>query len=121
MEKSEAELLNLAVELLRKYGDEGVPQDKFIEELGIDSKEAIKLFSKLSKKGILKKENRKINGKKVTYLRLLESGLKIPISLELLSKIPCFRCRYLLVCKPGSNPNPSDCSILDDWLEKTSI
>ena len=118
MEKSEAELLNLALEVLKKYGDEGVTQDKFIEELGIDSKEAIKLLSKLTKKGILKKETRKIDSKKVTYLRLFESNLKIPVSLEFLSQIPCFKCKYLLVCKPGSNPNPADCTILDEWLEK---
>lgn len=105
-----------AIKILRKYQYEGVPQEKFIEELGVDSKDAIKLLSKLSKKGLVKKEVRIINNKKVTHLRLYDSGLNMPVNLELVSRVPCFRCRYILICKPGSNPNPAECTILDEWL-----
>lgn len=110
------EYMDLAIKIISRYVEEGIPQEKFIEELGIDSKDAIKLISKLIKKGIIRKETKIINNKKVTFLYSYDKTLSIPVNLDSLSKVPCFKCKYLLICKPGSNPNPAECTLLDDWL-----
>jgi len=118
---SDEELARTALAILGKYKDGRVPQDKFVEELNMDSKEAMKLVSKLVKKGILKRETVIEGGKKVVYLYSSDRYLYLPVRLSLLSKVPCFKCKYLLVCKPGSNPNPEDCTILDEWLRGLQV
>jgi len=39
------------------------------------------------------------------------------VSLELVSTIPCFACKYLFECFPGGRLSPATCQALNEWLE----
>lgn len=110
-------LLKKAEEIVLRHFTRGIHQDNLIKELGVDRKKGEKVVSMLIKKGVIKRRVETVSSKKVIYLYPKDDSLHaIPVSLNLLSQIPCFWCRNLLRCRTGSNPDPANCTILEEWL-----
>lgn len=114
----EKDLLEEAIGLLSRNRRTGVTYEELAEGLGKSLQEARRIAEALVEAGIARKEARKTGKKKVEVI-VPSNGillLSIPVSLETVARVPCFKCRYLLVCKPGETPNPASCSVLDSWL-----
>ncbi|RLE57706.1 MAG: hypothetical protein DRJ40_00370 [Thermoprotei archaeon] len=113
---------------IAKAGKEGVIQMELWRKLGIDSREGSKILARLEKKGFIKREPIKVNGRR-TYRVYVVKGLELvtekaptievvqlPTELEFLLEVPCFTCPQLHVCGSLRGVNPENCPKLTAWL-----
>uniref|UniRef100_A0A7J3ZKJ4 MarR family transcriptional regulator n=1 Tax=Fervidicoccus fontis TaxID=683846 RepID=A0A7J3ZKJ4_9CREN len=109
------------LKLVRDSGNRGVTLLSLQKSLGIDSRRLSRAVSKLVKKGLVKREPIVVDGRK-TYRILHSYSLEdLAVSLDLVSRVPCFVCKYLQECSPGGRVSPTTCSLLERWLDELSL
>lgn len=106
-----------ALELIKKRGEQGVPQSELWKLLGIDSRDGSRIALRLLKKGLITREPITYNGKKTYVLYYVQPRApRVLISIDSIRDIPCFRCPYVSRCGPGNFYNPETCVYLSQWL-----
>ena len=106
-----------ALELIKKK--KGILQSELWKTLKLDSREGSRLVLRLQRKGLIRREQVSVNGRR-TYklypveLRPHDKNLLVDIGYALI--VPCTTCPYFQSC--GSTPplEPTVCHILDRWL-----
>ena len=119
--QSLSDLENEVLKLVRDRGNKGITQSSLQEALGIDSRRISRAISKLVKKGLVKREPIVVNGRKTYRIVHSYSLDDLVVSLDLVSKVPCFVCKYLQECSPGGRISPTACSLLEKWLDELSL
>jgi len=115
------ELERLALEMIRSSGDDGILQSDLWRRLGLDSREGSRLVLRLAKKGLIKREQVVVNGRrtyKIRYTTPPTLELRVLVSLDDVISIPCFTCPYLGQCGPGNFNDPRTCPLLERWLQR---
>jgi predicted DNA-binding transcriptional regulator len=118
---SAEELEKTALELIKNSGDAGILQSDLWRRLGLDSREGSRLVLRLAKKGLIKREQVVVNGRrtyKIRYTTPPSLELRLLVNIEDVMDIPCFTCPYLSQCAPGNFNDPRTCPILQRWLER---
>jgi len=118
---SAEELEKAALELIKNSGDNGILQSDLWRRLGLDSREGSRLVLRLAKKGLIKREQVVVNGRrtyKIRYTTPPSLELRLLVGLDDVMDIPCFTCPYLNQCAPGNFNDPRTCPILQRWLER---
>ncbi len=118
---SAEELEKAALEMIRSSGDSGILQSDLWRRLGLDSREGSRLVLRLAKKGLIKREQVVVNGRrtyKIRYTTPPSMELRLLVSLDGVMDIPCFTCPYLGQCAPGNFNDPRTCPLLQRWLER---
>lgn len=116
-----------ALELIIKHGKKGIFQNDLWKQLGINSREASRIVSKLVKKGLITRKpavNRgrrtylliAVTEKKRRVVRIKREKLEARIDITPFLDIPCMRCPYINRCYTGGFFDPTKCSQLDKWL-----
>ncbi len=117
MSNLEKEALNLI-----KNSDNGILQSELVKELGLDSREGSRLVLRLTKKGLIRREQVSVNGRRTYRLLPVESRpekASIKIDITTILDIPCTTCPYIDQCGPGNFYDPATCHLMDRWLEES--
>jgi len=115
------ELEKAALDLIKNSGSNGILQSELWRRLGLDSREGSRLVLRLAKKGLIRREQVVVNGRRtyrLRYTRPPSMELRILVDLSDVMDIPCFTCPYLDQCGPGNFNDPRTCPILHSWLER---
>ncbi|MEB2836397.1 MAG: Lrp/AsnC family transcriptional regulator [Desulfurococcales archaeon] len=115
------ELEKTALEMIRNSGSTGILQSDLWRRLGLDSREGSRLVLRLAKKGLIRREQVVVNGRRtyrLRYTRPPSLELKLKVDIEDVLDIPCFTCPFLGQCGPGNFNDPRTCPILQAWLER---
>jgi len=115
------ELEEAALNLIKGSGSEGILQSELWRRLGLDSREGSRLVLRLAKKGLVRREQVIVNGRRtyrLHYTRPPSTELKLKVTLDDVLEIPCFTCPYLEECGPGNFNDPRTCPVLHAWLER---
>ncbi|MCE4624360.1 MAG: Lrp/AsnC family transcriptional regulator [Desulfurococcales archaeon] len=107
-----------ALELIKRK--KGILQSELWKTLKLDSREGSRLVLRLQRKGLIRREQVSVNGRR-TYklypveLRPQDKQLLVDIGYALI--VPCTTCPYFQAC--GNTPplEPTSCPILDRWLD----
>ncbi len=108
-----------ALEIIRKYDSKGgIIQTELYKKLKIPGKEGYRLVLKLLRKGLIKREEVIVNGRRTYRLTLARHPLDniVKVHLDLIMYIPCFTCRELERCALGTYFNPITCPKINDFL-----
>ena len=119
MVKHTAALENEALELI-KTSKNGILQSDLWKILGLDSREGSRLVLKLTKRGVIRREQVSINGRRTYRLFLVERkrGLDgVVINVSSLLDIPCLTCPYIDECGEGSFYDPTTCPLMEAWIQ----
>lgn len=119
MAKLMEDLEKSALSLIKK-NKEGLLQSDLWKMLGLDSREGSRLVLRLTKKGLIRREQVMVNGRRTYRLFLVESdsgGKSIIVDLSNVLDIPCTTCPYIESCGPGNFYDPATCPLMDSWLE----
>ncbi|MFP3265026.1 MAG: Lrp/AsnC family transcriptional regulator [Acidilobus sp.] len=111
-----------ALSVLRQYKD-GMLQSELWKTLGISSREGSRLVLRLMRRGMIKREEVTVNGRRTYKLYAVEVGTpKFSISVDVSSilDIPCAACPRINECGAGGFYDPSTCPLLEAWLRKES-
>ncbi|MDM7275902.1 MAG: MarR family transcriptional regulator [Thermoprotei archaeon] len=123
MVKQLANMENDALKLIRDNGGIMLQSDLW-KKLKLDSREGSRLVARLVKRGLIKREETLVNGRKTYKLYITESNKKNPpivISLNSVLNIPCITCIYIDQCSPGNFYEPGTCLWLDNWIKKRTL
>lgn len=115
------ELEKTALEMIKNSGSTGILQSDLWRRLGLDSREGSRLVLRLAKKGLIRREQVVVNGRRtyrLRYTRPPSLELKLKVDIEDVLGIPCFTCPFLGQCGPGNFNDPRTCPILQAWLER---
>ncbi len=101
-----------------------IPQTKLKElpELrGISPQQIAKTVLKLSRLGLIRRQRITKDGRSmyvvsVTTIEQPPQNFVLPIRLDFVIRIPCFKCKELERCTSGSYYNPQHCSTLTEFL-----
>jgi DNA-binding Lrp family transcriptional regulator len=107
-----------ALELIRK--EKGILQSTLWKRLGLDSREGSRLVLRLVKKGLVRREQVSVNGRRTYKLFPVEGRSetsRLLIDLTHALKIPCTTCPYFQYCGSYEQFDPQTCPILDRWLD----
>ncbi|MCE4612715.1 MAG: Lrp/AsnC family transcriptional regulator [Desulfurococcales archaeon] len=105
---------------LIKNSKDGLLQSDLWKMLGLDSREGSRLVIRLAKKGLIRREQVMVNGRRTYRLYLVESdssAKRILVDLTSILDIPCTTCPYIESCGPGNFYDPATCPLMDSWLE----
>ncbi len=111
-----------ALDLIRK--SEGILQSDLWKTLGLDSREGSRLVLRLLKKGLIRREQVMIRGRRTYKLYIVkprQSTGKLLIDVSTLLEIPCSTCRWFNNCGPNNFQDPRTCRILDTWLRDKAL
>jgi DNA-binding Lrp family transcriptional regulator len=114
-----SDLEKQALELIRKT--EGILQSDLWKKMKLDSREGSRLVLRLVKKGLVRREQVTVNGRRTYKLFAVQErprkvDLLIDVSTAL--KVPCMTCPFFHECRPNDFHNPASCPILDIWLQR---
>jgi len=115
------ELEKTALEMIKNSGSTGILQSDLWRRLGLDSREGSRLVLRLAKKGLIRREQVVVNGRRtyrLRYTRPPSLELRLKVDIEDVLDIPCFTCPFLGQCGPGNFNDPRTCPILQAWLER---
>ncbi len=108
-----------AIELIK--ANNGILQSELWKQLGLDSREGSRIVLRLAKKGLIKRKQVIINGRRTYRLYLAEneaSEATILVNLASILDIPCTVCPYLSQCQVGGFYSPTTCPLIDEWVSK---
>ena len=108
-----------AMELIKN--NRGILQSTLWRRLGLDSREGSRLVLRLVKKGLVRREQVSVNGRRTYKLYPIEAkshDRRLLVSMELAIKIPCTTCPLFNRCGVTSEVAPEKCTILEYWLMK---
>jgi DNA-binding Lrp family transcriptional regulator len=112
---------DIALKLIKENGGYMLQKDLW-KELKLDSREGSRLVARLVKKGLIKREEVTINGRKTFKLILARDSnsntLSVRISLRSVLNIPCTTCPIIDKCGVGNFYEPSTCALMDSWVYK---
>ena len=111
---------DVALRLIRENGGQMLQKDLW-KKLKLDSREGSRLVARLVKKGLVKREEVVVDGRKTFRLILAKtnsSGLLVRVSLGGVLGIPCTTCPVIDQCGVGNFYDPSTCSLMDSWVSK---
>ncbi len=120
MVKQLANYEDIALRLIRENGGQILQKDLW-KKLNLDSREGSRLVAKLVKKGLIKREEVTINGRKTFKLTLTKTNsnkLLIKVSLKEILEIPCTTCPVIEQCGIGNFYEPNTCALMDSWIYK---
>ncbi len=115
-----SDLEKKALEIIKNSRD-GVLQSELWKMLGLDSREGSRLVLRLAKRGIIKRQQVSINGRRTYKLTIVERGeesLTIKVDVSSILDIPCATCPFIGECSPKNFHDPATCPFLDAWLER---
>jgi DNA-binding Lrp family transcriptional regulator len=106
-----------ALELIRKK--KGILQSTLWRTLKLDSREGSRLVLRLVRKGLVRREQVSVNGRRTYKLYPVESfSAQATVKVDILwaLRIPCTTCPYFQQC--GLHRiDPTNCPILERWLD----
>lgn len=117
---STSDLEERALRIIKRYDKKGgIIQIELYKKLKISGKEGYRLVLKLLRKGLIKREEVIVNGRKTYRLTLVKHPLDniVKVHLNLIMHIPCFTCKELERCALGTYFNPITCSQINDFLK----
>lgn len=121
MVKQLASYEDKAIELIKKNGGVIIQSDLW-KKLKLDSREGSRLVMRLVKKGLVKREEITVNGRKTYKLYLTKSNnegnFSLKVSLASILDIPCATCPVIDQCGLGYFYEPSSCVLMDSWVSK---
>ncbi|MEB3779934.1 MAG: MarR family transcriptional regulator [Desulfurococcales archaeon] len=121
MSKQMSNLEKEALNLIKNSN--GILQSELVKELGLDSREGSRLVLRLTKKGLIRREQVSVNGRRTYRLLPVESKpqkASIKINITTILDIPCTTCPYIDQCGPGNFYDPATCPLMDRWLEENA-
>ncbi|MEM0020661.1 MAG: hypothetical protein QW039_01400 [Fervidicoccaceae archaeon] len=107
------------LKIVEASGTSGISLKSLVKYFKVDSDELNETLTMLSKRKLVKVVKVK-QGSKEEFI-IYPARIKIPtipISLNTVSEVPCFICKYLKECEVDKNPSPQTCEILKIWLER---
>jgi len=110
----------VAMELIKKY-KKGVLQSELWKKMGLDSREGSRLVLRLSKKGLIKREQVTVNGRRTYRIFIAEKPIEskvLNVSISSILDIPCTTCPYIDECDLGGFHQSSTCMLLELWLTR---
>jgi len=113
-----SELEKKALDLIAN-SENGVLQSDLWKRLGLDSREGSRLVLKLVKKGLVKREQVTVNGRRtyrLTIAKVSKEPVSVKIDISTILDIPCTTCPYINECGPRNFRDPTICPLLDRWL-----
>ncbi len=119
-EEGQDELEKKALELLRQSKD-GMLQSDLWKSLRISSREGSRLVLRLMRKGLLRREEVSVGGRRTYRLYSVETGVakfSVQVGVGSILDIPCATCPHLLECGAGGFYDPSTCTLLELWLRR---
>lgn len=125
MVKQLVKLESVALELIRENNG-SMLQNELWKKLNLDSREGSRLVLRLLKKGLIRREEVMVNGRKTYRLYIVEDTtrrktLTLRVKLETAIEIPCFTCPILEECGHSDLSDPHSCQLLDSWLQKNFV
>jgi len=114
------ELEKKALEIIKNSPD-GVLQSDLWKMLHLDSREGSRLVLRLAKKGLIKREQVSIKGRrtyKLTAVDVVEEKFTIKIDVSSIVDIPCSVCPFINECAPNNFRDPASCPWLDAWVRR---
>ena len=109
-----------ALELIKT--NRGILQSDLWKRLGLDSREGSRIVLRLAKKGVIRREEVIVNGRRTYKLFPVNpyEGRKARILVDISSilDLPCTLCPYLDQCGLNHFYNPPSCSMMDSWVFK---
>jgi len=113
-----SELEKKALKLIEESSD-GILQSDLWKMMNLDSREGSRLVLRLVKKGLVKREQVIVNGRR-TYRLTLAKTTSEPVSVKIdissILDIPCTTCPFINDCGPRNFHDPRLCPLLDRWL-----
>ncbi len=120
--KSRGNIERLIEDAVRKAGSKGILQSELWKKLGINSRDGVKVLSRLVRKGVIAREPVGGDSKRRTYRLFIVEKPKVEkrveIKLDTLLEIPCFTCKHLRECGGHNRWDPSNCQLLDEWIQR---
>lgn len=113
-----SELEKKALELIEN-SEGGVLQSDLWKMLGLDSREGSRLVLRLVKKGLVKREQVSVKGRrtyKLTLAKTVAEPVTIKIDISSILDIPCTTCPYINECGPKNFHDPATCPFLEAWI-----
>lgn len=114
------ELEKKALEIIETQ-EGGVLQSDLWKMLGLDSREGSRLVLRLVKKGLIKREQVSVNGRrtyKLTPAKMAAEPVTVKINIASILDIPCTTCPHLSECGPKNFYDPATCPLLEAWLAR---
>ena len=108
-----------ALDLIKN--NKGILQSTLWRELGLDSRDGSRLVLRLVRKGLVRREQVSVNGRRTYKLYPVEAKVhdrRLIINMELSNRIPCTTCPLFRECGVTSKVSPEKCPHLDRWLNK---
>ncbi|MGC9112305.1 helix-turn-helix transcriptional regulator [Acidilobus sp.] len=119
-DKENGDLEERAIDILRQYKD-GIFQSELWKTLGISSREGSRLVLRLIRRGVVRREEVTVNGRRTYKLYAVKAGaptFSIKVDVSSILDIPCAACPRLNECGAGGYYDPSTCPLLEAWLKK---
>lgn len=108
-----------ALDLIKN--NKGILQSMLWRQLGLDSRDGSRLVLRLVRKGLVRREQVSVNGRRTYKLYPVEAKIhnrRLIISMELSIRIPCTTCPLFRECGVSSKISPERCPHLDRWLAR---
>jgi len=108
-----------AIELIKS--NNGILQSDLWKMLGLDSREGSRIVLRLAKKGLIRRKEVIVNGRRTYKLYLANNesrGAHIVVNLSSILDIPCTVCPYINQCGPENFYSPAKCQLIDEWVTK---
>lgn len=118
-----SDLEDKVLELLRQSKD-GMLQSELWRTLGISSREGSRLVLRLMRRGVVRREEVTVNGKRTYKLYAVTVGaarFSVKVDVGGILDIPCATCLHLSECGAGGFYDPSTCPLLEAWLRRESM
>ncbi|MGC9071936.1 MAG: helix-turn-helix transcriptional regulator [Acidilobus sp.] len=122
-EEGQNELEKRALELLR-HSKDGMLQSDLWKSLKISSREGSRLVLRLMRKGLVRREEVTVGGRRTYRLYSIEVGatkFSVLVGVGSIMDIPCATCPHLLECGAGGFYDPSSCGLLEIWLKREAL
>ena len=113
-----SEMEKKALDLIRS--EPGILQSTLWRRLNLDSREGSRLVLRLVRKGLVRREQVSINGRRTYKLYPIEgrpSGQRLLVDIGIALGVPCTTCPHFKECGSHEFYDPTTCPILDEWLE----
>ena len=113
-----SELEKKALEIIEN-SEGGVLQSDLWKMLGLDSREGSRLVLRLVKKGLVKREQVSVRGRrtyKLTPAKTVAEPVTVKIDISNILDIPCTTCPHINECGPRNFYDPATCPLLEAWI-----
>jgi len=115
-----SDLEKKALDIIKNSKD-GVLQSDLWKMLGLDSREGSRLVLRLAKRGLIRRQQVSVNGRrtyKLTAVEVSEESITLKINIGSVLDIPCATCPFISECTRRQFHDPATCPFLDAWLER---